>query len=162
LRDPQLLEVSSYLLDYHFANRLFPASLDVLDHLAQWGQTVILSDGDVVFQPHKIERSGLFEAVNGRVLIYIHKEEELDDVGRRYPADHYVMIDDKLRLLTAIKQSWGTQVTTVFVRQGHYATDRQILADNPPADVSVDRIGDLLEYDCARLRVPTVHRVTRT
>ena len=151
LHDPQLLAVSRYLLDYHFANRLFPASLDVLDHLSQWGQTVILSDGDVVFQPHKIERSGLFEAVSGRVLIYIHKEQELTDVERRYPANHYVMIDDKVRLLTAIKNIWGTRVTTVFVRQGHYAADAKIVAENPPADVSVDRIGDLLQLDRSRL-----------
>ncbi|MBI3783946.1 MAG: HAD family hydrolase [Deltaproteobacteria bacterium] len=155
MHDPHLFEASTYLLDYHFANRLFPGSLDVVEHLTRWGPTVILSDGDVVFQPHKIERSGLFEAVNGRVLVYVHKEQELDDVEGRYPANQYVMIDDKLRLLTAIKQIWGKRVTTVFVRQGHYATDPQILAENPPADVSVERIGDLLQYDCARLLAST-------
>ena len=72
-----------------------PGSLDAVEHLAQWGPTVILSDGDVVFQPRKIERSGLFDAVERRVLIYIHKEQELDDVERRFPADHYVLVDDK-------------------------------------------------------------------
>jgi hypothetical protein len=149
--DPHLLRVSSYLIDYPFANRLFPASLDAIAHLGAWGPTVILSDGDVVFQPRKIERSGLFEAVEGRVLIYIHKEQELTDVERRYPADHYVLIDDKLRILTAIKQAWGQRLTTVFPRQGHYACDPEALKQYPPADVTVERIGDLLGYDLAAL-----------
>src|SRR5574337_707737 len=120
-RDPHLLAVSSFLVNYHFANRLYPESLDVVEHLSAWGPTVILSDGDVVFQPRKIERSGLAEAVDGRVLVYIHKERELDDVAQRFPADHYVLIDDKIRILTAVKQVWGTRLTTVFPRQGHYA-----------------------------------------
>ncbi len=118
-RDPHLLAVSSFLVNYPFANRLLPGSLDVLEHLGQWGPTVILSDGDVVFQPRKIECSGLFDAVGGRVLIYIHKERELDDVERRYPADHYVLVDDKVRILTAVKQAWGRRLTTVFPLQGH-------------------------------------------
>ena len=142
--DPRLLIVSKFLVNYPFANRLYPNSLDVIDHVRQWGPVVILSDGDVVFQPRKVERSGLFEAVDGNVLIYVHKEKELDDVGQRYPADHYVMVDDKLRILTAIKKIWGPRVTTVFVRQGHYATDPAILSAYPPADVVVDQIGDLL------------------
>jgi hypothetical protein len=149
--DPHLLRISSYLVDYPFANRLFPASLDVIDHLGAWGPTVILSDGDVVFQPRKIERSGLFEAVAGRVLIYIHKEQELADVERRYPAEHYVLIDDKVRILTAIKGAWGRRLTTVFPRQGHYANDAKEVAKYPPADVTVERIGDLLGYDLAPL-----------
>lgn len=153
MHDPHLIEVSSYLLNYRFANRLFPASLDVIEHLSQWGSTVILSDGDVVFQPHKIVGSGLYDAVDGRVLIYIHKEEELDDVERRYPAVHYIMVDDKLRLLAAIKQHWAARVTTVFVRQGHYAYDVQLLATYAPADVSIERIADLLQYDRAKLVV---------
>src|SRR3954454_13503154 len=111
-RDPNVLRVSSYLINYPFANRLFPNSLDAIDHLKTWGQTVILTDGDVVFQPRKIERSGLFEAVNGNVLIYVHKELELEDVAGRLPAEHYVIVDDKLRLLTAIKPAWGSRVTT--------------------------------------------------
>ena len=149
-RDPHLLAVSSFLVNYPFANRLYPESLDVIEHLARWGPTVILSDGDVVFQPRKIECSGLFDAVERNVLIYIHKEQELDDVERRYPADHYVLIDDKLRILTAVKRTWGARVRTVFVRQGHYAHAPEV-ARCPPADVTVDRIGDLLEYDVAAL-----------
>ncbi len=150
-RDPHLLTVSSFLVNYPFANRLFPESLDVIEHVQQWGPAVILSDGDVVFQPRKIERSGLFSAVERNVLIYVHKEQELDDVERRYPAEHYIMVDDKLRLLTAIKKYWGTRVTTVFPRQGHYARDPKELT-NPAADVSIDRIGELLEWDLDRLR----------
>ena len=150
-RDPHLLAVSSFLVNYPFANRLFPGSLDVLEHLAAFGPTVILSDGDVVFQPRKVERSGLFDAVDGRVLIYIHKEQELDDVEQRYPAEGYVLVDDKLRILTAVKQVWGDRVTTVFPRQGHYAHDPKELAAYPPADVSVERIGDLLGHDLPAL-----------
>src|SRR5919106_94962 len=146
-RDPHLLTVSSFLVNYPFANRLFPNSLDVIDHVKQWGPAVILSDGDVVFQPRKVERSGLFDAVEKNVLIYIHKEEELDDVERRYPAKHYVLVDDKLRILTAVKRTWGVRATTVFPRQGHYAHDPQVLTSYPPADISLDRIGDLLAYD---------------
>ncbi len=145
-RDPNLLAVSEFLIEYHFANRLFPNSLDVLEHVAQWGQPVILSDGDVVFQPHKIRRSGLFDAVNGHVLIYVHKEHELEDVRQRYPADYYVLVDDKVRILTAIKKAWGNGVTTVFPRQGHYARDPNIVAAYPPADISIERVGDLIEY----------------
>src|SRR5262245_58513318 len=119
-RDSRLLTLSSFLIDYPFANRLFPESLDAIEHLGAWGPTVILSDGDVVFQPRKIERSGLSDAVAGRVLIYIHKESELDDVERRFPAEHYVLVDDKIRILTAVKKVWAERLTTVFVRQGHY------------------------------------------
>ena len=146
-RDPNFLQVSYYLTDYPFANRLFPGSLDVIEHLDQWGTTVILSDGDVVFQPRKIERSGLFEAVQGRVLIYIHKELELEDVESRYPARHYVLVDDKLRILTAVKKVFGPRLTSVFPRQGHYAHDAKALAEYPPADISIERIGDLLQRD---------------
>ena len=148
--DPHLLALSSYLVNYPFANRLLPGSLDAIGHVAQWGPTVILSDGDVVFQPRKVERSGLFEAVGGRVLIYIHKERELDDVARRYPADHYVLIDDKIRLLTAVKKVWGESLTTVFARQGHYAHAADV-ASYPAADVTIERIGDLLNYDLLAL-----------
>jgi len=150
-RDPHFLRISHYLLDYPFANRLFPSSLDVIAHLGGWGPTVIVSDGDVVFQPRKVERSGLFEAVEGRVLIYIHKEQELDDIEDRFPAAHYVLVDDKLRILTAVKKVWGPRLTTVFPRQGHYARDPKILAANPPADIAVERIGDLLQYDLAAM-----------
>ena len=145
--DLNLLAVSYYLVNYPFANRLFPNSLDVIEHCRQWGTVAILSDGDVVFQPRKVERSGLTEAVDNNVLIYIHKELELEDVERRYPADHYVMVDDKLRILTAMKKAWRNRLTTVFPRQGHYATDPKILAEYPAADITIERIGDLLEYN---------------
>jgi len=148
--DPRLLEVSSFLVDYPFANRLYAGSLDTITHLRQWGPTVILSDGDVVFQPRKVRRSGLWEAVDGHVLIYIHKEEMLDDVKRRYPARHYVMVDDKLRILTAMKKSWDHQVTTIFPRQGHYALDPKTVAAYPAADITIDRIGALVDYDFAK------------
>jgi FMN phosphatase YigB (HAD superfamily) len=146
-QDVHLLSMSSYLVDYPFANRLYPASLDVLERFRSWGRTVILSDGDVVFQPRKIERSGNFEEVEGHVLIYIHKEEELKDVERRYPAEHYVLVDDKPRILTAVKRAWNSRVTTVFARQGQYAHDRKTIAQCLPADLTVERIGDLLDCD---------------
>ena len=149
--DPRLLTVSSFLVDYPFANRLYPGSLDAIEHLRKWGQTVILSDGDVVFQPRKVQRSGLWEAVEGRVLIYIHKEQMLDDVRERYPARHYVMIDDKLHILAAMKSLLGDQLTTVFPRQGHYAHDPRIIAANPAADITIERVGDLVEYDLPTL-----------
>ena len=142
--EPRLLLLSSYLVDYPFASRLYPGALEVLRHLRTFGPTVMLSDGDAVFQPRKIERSGLWDAVEGRVLIYVHKEEMLDQVAARYPARHYVMVDDKLRILAATKRVWGSRVTTVFPRQGHYAHDPALLAAYPPADVSVGRIGELL------------------
>ena len=142
-----LVTTASFLLDYPFANRLYPGSRDVLERLREWGQTVILSDGDVVFQPRKIERSGIFEAVEGHVLIYVHKEEALDDVQRRYPAQHYVLVDDKLRILTAFKKIWGDRVTTVLVRQGKFALDPAVITSFPPADVTVERISDILGYD---------------
>lgn len=146
-RDPHLLTVSRFLVNYPFAQRLFPQALEVVRHVRLWGRAVILSDGDVVFQPRKIDCSGLFEAVEGNVLIYIHKEEELDDVEQRYPADHYVLVDDKLRILTAVKARWGRRVTTVFARQGHYATEPDALRTFPAADLSIERIGDLLDLD---------------
>jgi FMN phosphatase YigB (HAD superfamily) len=144
--DPRLLLMSSFLVDYPFAQRLYPHALEVIAHLGNFGQTVILSDGDVVFQPRKVQRSGLWHAVGGRVLIYIHKESVLDDVQRRFPAAHYVMIDDKLRILAAMKQVLRERLTTVFPRQGHYALDPQNIAAYPSADLSVERIGDLLQY----------------
>jgi len=151
IHDPKLLMMSSFLVDYPFANRLYPGSLDVLDHLRPWGPTVILSDGDAVFQPRKVHRSGLWEAVEGRVLIYIHKERMLDDVEQRYPARHYVMVDDKLRILAAMKKIQRNRLTTVFPRQGHYALDPNNIAADPPADITVERIGDLVKYDLATL-----------
>ena len=141
--DPVLLQLSSYLIDYPFADRLYPGALRALEHLRRFGLTAILSDGDVVFQPRKVQRSGLWQAVDGRVMIYVHKERMLDAVQQRFPARHYVMVDDKLRLLTAMKQTLGARLTTVFVRQGHYALDPHNIASYAPADISLQRIADL-------------------
>ena len=149
--DIRLLKMSSYLVDYPFADRLYPGALDVLKRLRRWGQTVILSDGDVVFQPRKVERSGIDEAVSGHVLIYIHKEEALADIERRYPAAHYVVIDDKPRILAAMKKAWGERVTTVFPRQGKFAHDPKMLGAFPVPDVTIERIGDLLSYELSGL-----------
>jgi FMN phosphatase YigB (HAD superfamily) len=143
--------MSSFLIDYPFADRLYPGAIEVLKRLKSFGPTVILSDGDVVFQPRKVEHAGLSHAVDGHVLIYIHKEEVFDDVERRYPAEHYVLVDDKLRILSAIKESWAERVTTVFPRQGSYAHDPIVLGAFPPADVTIEHIGDLLDYDLPRL-----------
>ena len=151
LHRPEVLRMSSWLVDYPFADRLYPGALDAVKHVQQWGTHVVLSDGDAVFQPRKVERSGLWRAFDGRVLIYIHKEEELDDVARLYPADHYVMIDDKLRILSAVKKIWGERVTTVFPKQGHYAFDPEILSECPPADIELAKVGDLVSYDLPAL-----------
>ena len=143
------------MMRYPFANRLFPGSIDAIKHVGQFGPVVILSDGDVVFQPRKIRRSGLFEAMAGQVLIYVHKEHELDDVEQRYPADHYFLVDDKVRILTAVKKSWGNRVTTVFVRQGHYAHDKAAVASYPPPDVTLERIGEFANLDLGALMEAT-------
>jgi len=150
-RDAHLLTVSHFLIDYPFSARLYPEALDVIAHCKQLTTTVILTDGDVVFQPRKLERSGLLDAVEQHAFVYIHKEQELADVEQRYPADHYVMVDDKLRILTAIKQVWDKRVTTVFPRQGSYAHDPQVLATFPPADMTIAGIGELLQCDLATL-----------
>jgi hypothetical protein len=144
LHDPRLLRMSSWLVDYPFADRLYPGALEVVGHVRQWGRPVVLSDGDAVFQPRKVERSGIWKAFEGDILIYIHKEEELADVERIYPSRRYVLIDDKLRILAAVKAVWGDRVTTVFPRQGHYANDPKALAAYPAADVEVEHIGDLI------------------
>jgi FMN phosphatase YigB (HAD superfamily) len=160
-RDVELLSMSSFLLDYPFADRLFPAALEVLKRLQSLGPIVILSDGDVVFQPRKIERAGLSDAVDGHVLIYIHKEDALDDVERRFPAQRYVLVDDKLRILRAVKQFWKERVTTVFPRQGIYAHDPKVVSAFPPADVTIERIGDLLEHDLPPLHLASSLKATR-
>lgn len=146
-KDIHLLSMSSYLVDYPFANRLYPGSLDVLERFRGWARTVIFSDGDVVFQPRKVERSGISETVDGHVLIYIHKEDELDDVEQRYPAGHYVLVDDKPRILAAVKKVWGDRVTTVLPRQGQFAHAADAASYRPAADLTVERISDLLAYD---------------
>jgi FMN phosphatase YigB (HAD superfamily) len=150
-RAPHLLCVSDFFINYPFAERLFPDAIEVIKHVQQWGPAVILSDGDVVFQPLKVSRSGLTDAVAGRVLIYVHKEQELANVEQRYPAKHYVLVDDKLRILAAVKKFWGARVTTIFVRQGHYAADPKILASYPAADISIEHIGDLLQFGLVEL-----------
>jgi FMN phosphatase YigB (HAD superfamily) len=145
-RDPKLLEVSYFMVNYPFANRLYPESLDAVEYARRMGRAVILSDGDVVFQPRKVDRSGLYDTFEGNVLIYVHKELELEDVEAKYPAAHYVMVDDKVRLLTAIKKYWGARVTTVFPRQGHYALDGALVAQYPKPDITMERIGELQKY----------------
>ncbi|HYL58747.1 MAG TPA: HAD family hydrolase [Candidatus Acidoferrales bacterium] len=155
-RDFNIMSVSYFLMNYHFANRLFPRALDAIEKFKQFGETAILSDGDMIFQPLKVERSGIREAVNGKVMIYIHKENELEDVAARYPADHYVLVDDKVRILASVKQAWGKRVTTVFPRQGHYAADEKETAKYASAaDVTIERIDELLDYDLPRLRAAT-------
>jgi FMN phosphatase YigB (HAD superfamily) len=149
--DPALLRMSSFLIDYPFPSQLYPGALASLAHCGRHGPTAILSDGDVVFQPRKVTRSGLWDAVEGRVMIYLHKEKMLDSVERRYPARHYVMVDDKLRILTAMKEVWGSKLTTVFVRQGHYALDLASVSTYPSADVTLERIGDLAGRDVTNL-----------
>ena len=150
-REPKLLAVSHFMIDYPFANRLFPESLDTVEHARRLGRAVILSDRDVVFQPRKIDRSGLYEIFEGHVLIYIHKEQELDDVEAKYPATHYVMVDDKVRILAAIKKYWGSRVTTVFPRQGHYALDAALVAQYPKPDITIERIGELQKYSLEQI-----------
>ncbi|MBV9520791.1 MAG: HAD family hydrolase [Hyphomicrobiales bacterium] len=143
LHDPRILRLASWLVDYAFANRLYPQALDAVRHARRLAPAIVLSDGDAVFQPRKIERSGLWHEFDGNVLVYIHKEQELDDVEHWYPARHYVLIDDKLRILDAVKKVWGEKVTTVFVRQGHYAFDTTALASYREADMVIERIGEL-------------------
>ncbi|HLW70815.1 MAG TPA: HAD family hydrolase [Candidatus Binataceae bacterium] len=150
-RDSNILAVSRFLMHYPFATRLFPNAIDAIDHCSQFGKCVILTDGDVVFQPLKIDRSGVGEAVGGEVLIYIHKELELDDIAARCPADHYVLIDDKVRILAAVKRVWGTSLTTVFPRQGHYALDQKEVSKYPLPDLTLERIGALPDYDLAAM-----------
>jgi len=152
---PDVLRMSSWLVDYPFADRLYPGALEAVKHVQQWGTAVILSDGDAVFQPRKVERSGLWRAFDNRILIYVHKEQELDDVERFYPADHYVLVDDKLRILAAVKKIWGERVTTVFARQGHYAHDPKILGEFPPADIDLAKIGDLVTCDLSAFQRTT-------
>lgn len=151
LSDPRLLQMSAFLVDYPFADWLYPGAIGAIEHLGQWGPTVIMSDGDVVFQPLKIQRSGLWNAVEGRVLIYIHKERMLDDVAQRYPGRHYLMVDDKLRILDAMKQIWEDRLTTIFARQGHYALDLKNINTYPSADLTIERIGDLVDCDLSAL-----------
>jgi FMN phosphatase YigB (HAD superfamily) len=154
IHNTKILSMSAFLLDYPFADLLYPGVADTIAHLRQWGRTVILSDGDAIFQPRKIQRSGIGEMVDGQLLIYVHKEQMLEDVALLYPARHYVMIDDKLSILSAMKSAWGAQLTTVFPRQGHYALDPKNIATYPAADITVENIGDLLRQDFSALFSP--------
>ena len=149
--DVRLLMVSNFLLEYPFADRLYPQALAAVEHARGYGKPVILSDGDVVFQPRKVRRSGLYDAFGGNVLIYVHKQLELVDVQDRYPAEHYVLVDDKVRILTAVKRIWGARVTTVFPRQGHYALDAKLVASYPAPDVTIEAIGELAAMDLSAL-----------
>lgn len=155
ITNPGILQMSAFLVDYPFADRLYPRALEVIAQLRESGLTVILSDGDAVFQPRKVQCSGLWDAVDGRVLIYIHKEQMLADIAQRYPARHYVMIDDKPRILAAMKKIWRDRLTTVFPRQGHFALDPQAVSMYPPADLTIERIGDLCDVDLDSLGPPT-------
>ena len=159
LDDPALLKISFFLLDYPFAERLYPGAMAALRHCRSLGLPVILSDGDVVFQPRKVQRAGLWDEVEGRVLIYLHKEQMLEAVARRFPAEHYVMVDDKLRILTAMKKVWGARLTTVFPCQGHYAQDERERLSYPPPDVMLARIGELAAMDLERLGAGPGQRV---
>lgn len=154
LHDPQVLRMANWMVDYPFADRLYPGAIEAARHARKWGRTVILSDGDAVFQPRKVERSGLWRAFDGRVLIYVHKEQELDDVEHWQPARHYVLIDDKLIILDAVKRRWGDKVTTVFAKQGRYALDAAALAGLPPADIEIERIADFTKLDLSALTRP--------
>jgi FMN phosphatase YigB (HAD superfamily) len=145
--ETHMLALSEWLLGYPFADRVYPQALEVVERTREHGRPVILSDGDVVFQPRKVRRSGLWDAFQGDVLVYVHKELELDDVERRYPAERYALVDDKVRILAAVKEKWGDRVTTIFPRQGHYAYDAAEVARYPEPDVTVEKIGDLLALE---------------
>jgi len=149
--DQHVLEIGAYLLDYPFANRLYPGSINVIEHLSTWGPTVILSDGDIIFQPRKVKASGLAKAVQDRVLIYIHKEQVLDDVEKHFPARHYVLVDDKICILTEAKKAWKSRLTTIFPHQGHYARDPELVKAYPSADITIENVGELLNYNLAVL-----------
>ena len=152
LHDPKALRLSLWMMHYPFADRLFPDALAVVRHVSQWGLPVVLTDGDGVFQPYKLERSGLWNAFDGRVLGYVQKDQELEAIAQAFPARHYILVDDKLKLLNAVKGIWGNRVTTIFVKQGHYANDPNVLASEPVADVSVDRVAELMMHDFSTIR----------
>ncbi|MCH2694053.1 MAG: HAD family hydrolase [Acidobacteriia bacterium] len=149
--DPRLLKISSYILNYPFANRLFPKALEIIDQLKTWGLVVIFSDGDIIYQPRKVESAGLFNVANSNVLIYVHKELALDDVERRYPAEHYILVDDKIRILNSVKHSWSRRVTTIFIRQGHYALDPEVHVKYPPPDLTIEGLDELTTYGLEKL-----------
>jgi len=151
MHHPKVLRIANWLVDYPFDERVYPNAIAAVQAAQKVGVAAILSDGDAVFQPRKVQKSGLWPVFGDNVLIYVHKELELADVETHFPARNYVLIDDKLRILDAVKRIWGERVTTVFPRQGHYATDPKILVEFPPADITIDHIGDMLELDLAAL-----------
>jgi FMN phosphatase YigB (HAD superfamily) len=151
---PDLLAMSEFLLEYPFTARLFPRALEAVAHLNTLGRPVVLSDGDIVFQPRKIQRSGIWDAVGGRVMIYLHKERVLDHMQQRYPARHYVMVDDKPNLLAAMKSTLKSKLTTVFVRQGHYALAAESNSVEPAPDMTIERIGDLIDHHLSDFQEP--------
>ncbi len=144
--------LSSILYGFPFAECLYPGALQAIHHVKSLGLPVILSDGDQLFQRYKIRAAGLETAVDGRVLVYVHKEQSTDDIRKRYPATHYVMVDDKPRIHTAMKAVLGDQVTTVMVCQGKYAAD-PAQHDYPDPDVTLDSIQDLVQLTAAQLSV---------
>jgi FMN phosphatase YigB (HAD superfamily) len=153
--DPEaLLHLADFLLEYPFAEQLYPGALAAIAHMATLASVAILSDGDIVLQPRKIRRSGIEAAVSGRVLVYVHKQDQLDDLQRRLPAGHYVMVDDKPTILAAMKSKLDARLTTIFVRQGHYAAEASGRAMKPPPDYCIDRIAELCSFDRAQL-LPT-------
>lgn len=148
--DPDLLQMSAFVLEYPFAQRLYPHALEVIAHLHTLGTPVVLSDGDIVFQPRKIQRSGLWDAVQGRVLVYLHKERMLDAMQQRFAARHYVMVDDKPQLLATMKTALGERLTTIFVQQGHYALQAMDVPIAPAPDMTIARIADLLSLQAGQ------------
>jgi FMN phosphatase YigB (HAD superfamily) len=151
--DPKLLDVSQFLLEFPFSKLLFPRALDAIAHLRGMGRPVVLSDGDVVFQPRKIRHSGIWDAVEGAVLIYLHKEKVMDHVQKRHPAAHYVAVDDKPNLLAAMKLIMQDKLTTVFVRQGHYALAPGSNSVSPAPDRVIERIGDIATLNSSDFKV---------
>lgn len=148
-------DLAAWLLAYPFGERLYPGALDAIAHLSRLGECVVLSDGDVVLQPRKISVSGIARAVGDRVLIYVHKERMLDDVARRFPAQHYVMVEDKLRVLHGMKRRWRERLTTVFVSQGHYANDPAARKEYPPAQIELGGIRELCDLDAGAFLSPS-------
>lgn len=144
------IAITNFLLTYPFSERLFPRALDVIDHVACWALPVIVSDGDVVLQPIKLHRAGLARKVQDRVLVYIHKEKELDDIMQRYPATHYVFVEDNLSILSSVKREWGQRVTTIHIRPHGHPPDEGRTALQP--DITLNDIGDMLRINEADLR----------
>ncbi|WP_158744178.1 HAD family hydrolase [Acidisphaera sp. L21] len=143
--DVDAIWLSLFVVDFPYATLLYPGALELIAALRKLGRVVALTDGDAVFQPRKLQGAGLIEPLDRHIMICVHKEAEVAEIERRYPAERYVVIDDKIRLLTAFKKVWGNKVMTVFPRQGQFGLDTKVIAANPPADIDVDRIAQLLD-----------------